>query len=78
VQLSFHVSPEQLERGPPQKLLPVCGICSSAGLPYLASVGEAAPRLTETLSARVEGYPGAILPLRGEEEGGWGKDCGRG
>ena len=29
VQLGFHVGPEQLEQGLSQKLLPVCGICSS-------------------------------------------------
>ena len=30
VQLGLHVGPEQLEQGISQKLLPVCGICSSS------------------------------------------------
>ena len=30
VQLELHVGPEQLEWGLSQKLLPVCGICSSS------------------------------------------------
>jgi hypothetical protein len=30
VQLDLHVGPEQLEQGLSQKLLPVCGICSSS------------------------------------------------
>ena len=45
VQLGLHVGPEQLEQGLSQKLLPVCGICSTswAALSGLRGRGSAWP-----------------------------------
>lgn len=48
-----------------------------ARLPCLVSVREEAPRLTETQSARPEGYPGGLPPAQRTGEG-WRKDCERG
>jgi hypothetical protein len=56
-------------------------ISSSSWAALLASVGEGAPSLAETLSAMVERIPGGQGGgICSEEKGkvGWGKNCGRG
>jgi hypothetical protein len=75
VQLGLHVGLEQLEWGLSQKLLTACGICSSSWADRPASVEEEASSLTETWSARVEGYTEA--PTHSEEEGLWEGVTGR-
>ena len=66
--------PEQLERRLSQKCCLYVGYVLLAGLCCLASVGEEAPSLEETLlSARVGGYPGEPTHWRSREigEGLW-------
>jgi hypothetical protein len=62
-----------------QKLLPVCGICSSsqAALSGLSGRGWASP--PRDLKGQGGGIP-QWRPIHSEEKGngGWGKDCGRG
>jgi hypothetical protein len=65
VQLGLHVSPKQLGLGLSQKPLPVCGICSSSWATLSASVGEEAPSLTETCSARAGGDSGGTCSEKG-------------
>jgi hypothetical protein len=75
VHLNLHVGPEQLEQGYPKSSCLSVGYVLLAGLPCLASVGEDAPRLTETLSARMQGYPPAQRKVGGESGG---RICGGG
>ena len=61
MQLSFHMGLEQLEQGLSQKLLPICGICSSswAALSGLSGKGCTKPGLME--------YPGEPHPCSEEK-----------
>jgi hypothetical protein len=61
-------------KGLSQKLLPVCGISSLAGLPCLASVGKEVPSFTETLSVRGWGIS-RRKPTQRRRGGGERKDC---
>jgi hypothetical protein len=76
VQLDIHVDPKQLELGLSQKLLPVCGICSScwAALSGLSGRGSAYP----CRGLKRQGGENQRSPthLRGEEEREGG-NCGR-
>lgn len=68
--LGLHLGPQYLEQGLSQKLLPLCGICSSrAALSGFS--GEDAPSLAKTWCARVGRCPRATHSFReGEGNGG--------
>jgi hypothetical protein len=78
VQLGLHVGPEQLEQGLSQKLLPVCGICSSSWAPLSGLSGEDAPRLTDLLY-QGGGIQSGVPPAQRRRKEGMGRrgDGGR-
>ena len=79
MQLGLHVDPKQLEQWLWQKLLPVHGICSSAGLPCLVSIEKkhlASQRFEEPGWKDIQGV--GSPPTHKRREWGMGKDYGRG
>lgn len=68
VQLGLHVGPwNNWSRSCPKSYFLTMGYVLLAGLPCLDSVGEDAPSLAETWSAKVGGYSGG--PIHSEEKG---------
>lgn len=71
VQIALYVGPEQVEAGLPQKLCPVLGIGSTSWATLSASLGEEAPSLSETRSAREGGDSYSEEKGRGLGKGSW-------
>jgi hypothetical protein len=65
LQLYLHEALKQLELELSQKLLPVCGICSSS---WAASIEEDSPSPTETYAGVEENQEGPRLSQRKREE----------
>jgi hypothetical protein len=75
VQLGLRVGPEQLEQGLSQKLLPVCGICSSSWAALLGLSGRGSARVGDnqgvpTCSEEKRKEEGERMVVEGDQEGG--------